>query len=150
MKNFKKILFLATAFIAVKHLAQQTTSLYPVAKASKKHYNALYVINESDENKIKAIIRNVGNALEDPRLKGKLEVELLAFGGGVEMFKKNNSYELALAALKDKGVVMVMCENTLKEKKIAKSELFDFVNYTPSANGEIILREYEGWAVVKP
>lgn len=150
MKNLKKILFLATAFIAVKHLAQQTISEHPVAKATKKHYNALYVINESDENKIKAIIRNVGNALEDPRLKGKLEVELLAFGGGVEMFKKDNSYELALTALKNKGVVMVMCENTLKEKKIAKSELFDFVNYTPSANGEIILREYEGWAVVKP
>lgn len=124
--------------------------MYSVAKANKKQYNALYVINESDENKIKAIIRNVGNALEDPRLKGKLQVELLAFGGGVEMFKKDNSYELLLTTLKDKGVIMVMCENTLKEKKISKSELFDFVNYTPSANGEIILRQYEGWAVVKP
>ncbi|WP_228374860.1 DsrE family protein [Chryseobacterium oranimense] len=52
--------------------------------------------------------------------------------------------------MQDKGVVMVQCENTLREKKIEKSELFEFVNYTPSGNGEMILRQDEGWAIVKP
>lgn len=151
MKNFVKLLSIVAMVWATKNYAQQSiASNFEPAKASLKEYKALYIINESDESKIKMTIKNINNVLEDPRLKGKLYVELLAFGGGVELYKKMNSYEPILSNLKNKGVVMVQCENTLKEKKISKSELFDFVNYTPTANGEIILRQYEGWAIVKP
>ena len=49
-----------------------------------------------------------------------------------------------------KGVILAECSNTVRERKIDKSDLFDFVSYVPSGNGEIILRHYEGWAVVHP
>ncbi len=146
---------LSFALMATNTFAQQTSAPHPdirshSAKSHLKEYKALYVINESDDNKIKGVLRNIDNALDDSRLKGKLKVELLAFGAGVEMFKKENAYEPLLLNLKNKGVVMVQCENTLKEKNISKTELFDFVTYTPSANGEMILRQYEGWAMIKP
>lgn len=150
MKNVLKIVVLSLMLISPKVFSQETSTLYQPAKAVKEHYKALYVISDSDANKIKSIIRNIENAMDDPRLKGKLSVELLAFGAGVEMYKKTNPYGTLLAELKKRGVTMVQCENTMREKHIEKSELFDFVNYTPSGNGEIILREYEGWAVVKP
>ncbi len=66
------------------------------------------------------------------------------------MYKKANSYQKLLVALKDKGVVFVQCSKTMEERKIDKNELFDFVNYVPTGNGEIILRQYEGWAIVHP
>lgn len=147
MKNFVKIVCIIGGIWATEYHAQQTAaSTFEPARALLKEYKSLYVINESDENKIKIIIKNINNVLEDPRLKGKLQVELLAFGGGVEIYKKTNPYEPLLISLKNKGVVMVQCENTLKEKNISKNDLFDFVNYTPTANGEMILRQYEGWA----
>ncbi|WP_374460895.1 DsrE family protein [Chryseobacterium taeanense] len=144
MRNTLKIMALSMLLISLKGFAQKTSAVYKPAKSVDREYKALYVINESDDAKIRAVVRNINNALEDPRLKGKLKVELLAFGGGVEMFRKSNPYYELLMGLKDKGVTMVQCENTLREKKIDKSELFDFVNYTPSGNGEIILRQYEG------
>jgi len=52
--------------------------------------------------KIKGTLRNIDNALEDPRLKGKLEVELVAFGDGVTVFEKANPYQEALLALQKK------------------------------------------------
>jgi len=42
------------------------------------------------------------------------------------------------------------CNNTVVERKIDKNDLFPFIFYVPSGNGEIILREYEGWATVHP
>lgn len=107
------------AFITIKNYTQQSsvTLKFEPVKATL----SVYVINESDENKIKAIIRNINNALEDPRLKGKLKVELLTFGAGVEMYKKVNAYEPLLLALQNKGVVMVQCENTLNEKKFQRT-----------------------------
>ncbi|MEO5995395.1 MAG: DsrE family protein [Chitinophagaceae bacterium] len=120
------------------------------APATLKKYNALYFINESDEKKVKGIIRNINNALSDPRLKGKLEVELVAFGDGVEIFKRSNHYDTLLMTLRDKGVLLAQCENTVRERKIAKDELWPFISYVPSGNGEIIIRQSEGWSVIHP
>lgn len=149
--NWVKVFILSLVFLTLKLNAQKTSMEdFQIAKATHKSYQAMYVINESDKNKMDAVIRNIGNALEDPRLKNKLKIVLLAFGGGVEIFKKNNTYESQLLSLKDKGVVFLQCENTLKEKHISKDELYEFIHYTPSGNGEIILRQYEGWAIIKP
>lgn len=137
-----------------------TTNLYsqvPVdpdsfhgAVANKKTYNALYILNQSDEKKVKSVLRNINNALDDPRLKGKIHVELVAFGDGVELFKKNNHFDTLLIALQHRGVLLAQCLNTMKERKISKEELWPFISYVPSGNGEIIIRQYQGWATVHP
>ncbi|MEO8583216.1 MAG: hypothetical protein ABI415_05430 [Flavitalea sp.] len=58
------------------------------AVADAKSYKAVYFINESSTHKIKGTLRNIKNALVDPKLKGNLKVELVAFGDGVEVYKK--------------------------------------------------------------
>ncbi|QHS55632.1 hypothetical protein GWR56_08790 [Mucilaginibacter sp. 14171R-50] len=128
----------------------QTDTTFTGAKATLKSYNALYIINSNDDKRIRGTLRNMANALQDPRLAGKLHLELIAFGDGVAVYMKNNAYEPLLLALKAKGVILAQCNNTLKERKIDKAELFPFISFVPSGNGEIILRQYEGWAVVHP
>lgn len=120
------------------------------AEATLKSYKALYFVDQSDEKKIKGTLRNINNVLNDPRLKGKVTVELVAFGDGVEMYKKENHYDTLLTALLQKGVLLVECENTIRERKINKDELWSFISYTPSGNGEIVIRQQQGWAVVHP
>lgn len=124
--------------------------LFMVRTTSGNEYKALYILNELGDKKIRAVIRNINNALEDPRLKGKLQVELVAFGDGVELFKKINRYDTLLTSLQGKGVILAQCENTLRERKISKDELWPFISFVPSGNGEIIIRQYHGWAVVHP
>ncbi len=133
----------------MNYLNEPGTISFSPASAPLQQYHALYVINESGA-KIKSIIGNVINVLNDPRLKGKLFIELLAFGDGIEMLLKVNQYEALLKPLLEKGVVFVQCINTLTGRGISREELYPFVQYVASANGEIILRQYEGWAIVKP
>lgn len=120
------------------------------AEATLNEYKALYVLNESGDKKIRAVLRKINNALEDPRLKGKLQVELIAFGDGVDVYRKANQYDTLLTALQQKGVLLAQCENTMRERHISKDELWPFISYVPSGNGEIIIRQYQGWAIVKP
>ncbi len=129
---------------------QQDPTTFIGAEAKLDSYKALYIINSSDDKRVKGALRNINNALEDPRLKGKLEVELIVFSDGVEIYKKGSAYEETLKKLKAKGVVLAQCENTLRERKIDKSGLYPFISYVPTGNGEIILRHYEGWAIVHP
>jgi intracellular sulfur oxidation DsrE/DsrF family protein len=150
-KIIQLCVIMAAIFIIRPALAQITVpAAFTGAKPRLKHYNALYIINSADEKKIRSTLRNLDNALEDPRLKGKLHVELIAFGDGVATYQKSGPFEQALKDLQAKGVVLAQCSNTIKERNLDRSSLLDFISYVPSGNGEIILRQYEGWATVHP
>jgi uncharacterized protein len=152
MKKTTLVLMIVIGLLSVKTFAQSTpgSANFHGAIANLKSYKALYILNSSDEKKIKGTLRNINNALEDQRLKGKLEVELIAFGDGVEVFKKANHYDTLLTNLQKKGVLLAQCENTIRERKISKEDLWPFISYVPSGNGEIIIRHYQGWATVHP
>ena len=62
---------------------------------------------------------------------------------------KGSKYEQDLKALLEKGVIISQCNNTLRERKISRDQLYDFIAVVPSANGELIIRQSEGWAVIK-
>jgi intracellular sulfur oxidation DsrE/DsrF family protein len=148
----KKLIFIFCMLIgaASTGFAQTTSASFTGAQATLKNYKALYVINSGDEKKITGTLRNLKNALDDPRLKGKLDVELIAFGDGVAVYQKSGTFEKTLLELQSRGVVLAQCENTVRERHIDKNTLFDFIGYVPSGNGEIIIRQYQGWAVVHP
>ena len=147
MKKLFQLLFILSATVLAKPVAAQT---FTGAEATKPHYKALYFLNDADPKKIKGTLRNIDNALEDVRLKGKLEVELVVFGDGVAVYDKSNPYEEPLLALQKKGVILAQCSNTVRERHIDKETLFPFISYVPSANGEIIIRQADGWAVIHP
>lgn len=130
--------------------AQTKPQDFTGAKATLKNYKALYILNSGDEKKMTGTLRNMKNALDDPRLKGKLELELIVFGDGVAVYDKNGIFEKTLKELQARGVLLAQCENTLRERHIDKNTLFDFISFVPSGNGEIIIREQQGWAVVHP
>jgi intracellular sulfur oxidation DsrE/DsrF family protein len=151
MKNLFKYFIIILAVAAVKTASAQTSNAdFKGATASLPHYKALYFVDDTASAKIGMTLRNINNALEDPRLKGKVEIELVAFAGGYTMFLKSGKYESMLLGLQKKGVILAECENTIRERKIEKATLFDFIGYVPSGNGEIIIRGNEGWTIVHP
>ena len=120
------------------------------ATADQAQYHAIYQLDSDDPKLIQQTLRNISNALEDGRLKGKLTVELIAFSGGTAVYRKDQPYEAQLTALKQKGVILAQCLNTMRERKISKDELLPIVSYVPSGNGELIIRQAQGWALVHP
>lgn len=138
----------ATAQTAGDPLA--ANAAFTGAKAEKKKYHAIYQLDNSDPKVIEKAIRNINNALADPRLVGKLTVELVTFSGGTEACLKGNKFEEDLKSLVEKGVIIAQCANSLRERKIERSQLYDFIAVIPSGNGELILRQQQGWAIVKP
>lgn len=138
----------ATAQTAGDPLA--ANAAFTGAKAEKKKYQAIYQLDNSDPKVIEKAIRNINNALADPRLVGKLTVELVTFSGGTEACLKGNKFEEDLKSLVEKGVIIAQCANSLRERKIERSQLYDFIAVIPSGNGELILRQQQGWAIVKP
>jgi len=115
-----------------------------------KIYHAIYVIDANSKVRMNKIIDNITNALNDPRLKGHVKIELMAFSAGTHIYFKGNGREKALLKLKKMGVELAQCANSLYELHIPASRLYPFIKIVPSAQGEIILRESEGYALLKP
>ncbi len=69
------------------------------AQTNLKAYKALFILDDSNPKKMEGILHNIENSLDDPRLKGKLRVELIAFGEGVDLYKKTNHMDTLLLPL---------------------------------------------------
>jgi len=144
------ILFASTVAAQAKEDALQKNKEFTGAKATLKEYHAIYQIDENNPDIFKKAIRNIINALNDPRLAGKVKIELIAYAGGTAINLKANNYGDQLKELIEKGVIVAQCHNSLVEQKISPDQIYDFVAIVPSGNGELILRQAEGWAIVKP
>ncbi|MBC6992099.1 MULTISPECIES: DsrE family protein [unclassified Hymenobacter] len=120
------------------------------APATQKHYRAVYQLDSSEPKLINQTLHNMKNALEDPRLKGKLELELVVFSGGTVVFKKDQPYEADVLALQQAGVILAQCANSLKAYKLTKDDMLPYISIVPTGNGELIIRQAEGWVLVHP
>lgn len=132
-----------------KNLLQKNQQ-FTGAQAKEAQYKVIYQLDSDDPKIISKTLRNISNSLKDPRLKGKLKVELIAFSGGTNAYFKDGPNKKALISLINQGVTVAQCANTLAERKIPRSQLFDFIAVVPSGNGELIIRQQQGWAVIKP
>lgn len=152
MKNCIYLFLLAFVSAVMPAIAQTSeTSTFHGAEATKSRYRAVYQLNTADTSVISHALANIQNALNDPRLKGKLDMELVVYGGANIVYRKDHpEYEKTLQNLQKQGVILAMCENTMRMRNIKRDELFPFVSYVPTANGELIIRQEDGWAVIRP
>ena len=153
----KRLIFLLPVFLVILTAQAQTSDQalthnrsFTGATAGKKEYKAIYQLDSNDPKIITKAIRNINNALNDPRIAGKLHVELIAFSGGTEAMLKDSKYGDDLKALVQKGVIVAQCNNSLHERNLTRDQLYDFIAVVPSGNGELIIREAEGWTIIKP
>ena len=123
---------------------------YSGAPATKGHYRAVYQLDSSDPKLINQTLHNMKNALDDPRLKGKLELELVVFSGGTVVFRKDQPYEADVLALQQAGVVLAQCANSMKAYKLTKDDMLSYISIVPTGNGELIIRQAAGWVLVHP
>ncbi len=120
------------------------------AVADLKDYYAIFQLDSDDPKVIQKAIRNINNALEDPRLQGKVHIELIVSGGGTQAYLKGSNYGTQLKSLAEKGVILSQCNNTLKGRNISRDQLYDFITVVPSGSGELIIRQAQGWSAIKP
>lgn len=144
------ILFASFVSAQTKEDALQKNKEFTGAKAPLKEYHAIYQLDENNPAIFTKTIRNINNALNDPRLAGKIKIELIAYAGGTAINLKENNYGDQLKALVERGVIVAQCHNSLVEQKISPDKIYDFIAIVPTGNGELILRQAEGWAIVKP
>jgi len=112
------------------------------------HYRAIIQVAESQITLHEAALRNVRNIAADLGAAGTLAV--VAHGEGIGLVTGDTGFEQEVGELIKQGVHVLACRNTLKRKQIPEERLLPAVEIVISGLGEIIRRQHDGWAYVRP
>ncbi len=112
------------------------------------------VIHVNDPERWNKALGNIGNLIKDVG-EGKADIVALANGSAVTVFGDSELVE-DMRTLADQGVHFIACRNSLKNMCagiitcVSENKLPSFVAVTPAGITELIRRQHQGYAYVKP
>lgn len=116
---------------------------------AKKH-RLLIQMSDNDPARWNMVMNNVKNAQDDVGGADKIDIEVVAYGPGINMVKSDSPVAGQIADIVKSGVKVVGCENTMKAMKLEKGQMLTTIGYVPAAVTEIMKKQEEGWPYVRP
>jgi len=123
----------------------------PAAIAAGKTARTHIVIQVSDNDpgKWNLALNNAEN-IQEALGKGKVRIEIVAYGPGLNMLKSESKVAARLAGALDNSVDLAACATTMKKMKITKDDLYGGVRVVPGGVIEIMHRQSQGWSYLRP
>jgi len=134
MKRF--LLAVLFSLLALPALAQQKQKL-------------IIQVSDNDPAKWALALNNAQNVQQDLG-KDRVQIEIVAYGPGLEMLKAESKVADRLAGALDASVGLIACENTMTNQKVAKSAMYPGIDYVKAGVTHIMKRQREGWAYIRP
>ena len=113
----------------------------------------VYHINDTGAQAANAL-RNVGNHLE---VNPKAHIVIVTHAQGVDFLmdgakdRNGNPYNVRVEELKAQGVKFDVCEITLRNRKLTRTQFIPEATFVPSGVAEITrLQQREGYAYLRP
>jgi intracellular sulfur oxidation DsrE/DsrF family protein len=134
---------LATALIACSLATGPAVAADAVPKE-----RAIFAVSDADPQKWNLTLGNIANAL-DGLGADAADIELVVYGPGIAMLKKDSPVAEKIAAAQARGVHIAACQNSMRGFKLEASDLAPGVGVVPSGVVELIRREHAGYAYVR-
>jgi uncharacterized protein len=130
----------ALALVAVLAGVSQTP-------ATHKH-RIVFQLSEPEGNAWESMVAHV-TSIQKVFAKDGSEVEVVFYGGGLDMLLKTDSaYEERLKKLADSGVTLAACQNAMRFKNVKTEDMFPFAAQVDSGVAELARKQEAGWAYI--
>jgi intracellular sulfur oxidation DsrE/DsrF family protein len=141
----QKILFLLLAsFLALQSTSAQSES--PVV-VTKDKLRVVFQLTSNDTLLQKSLVKQLHNFLV---AAPNARLEVVCHNNGISFLQTAITKQAdKIKDLKARGVDFVACENTLRERKIKRTELVNECRTVPAGVVEIVLKQKKGWAYIK-
>lgn len=139
---------LAAALIACSALASPAYAADAAPAAASAKEQAIFAVSDADPQKWALTLGNIGNAL-DALGADHADIELVVYGPGIAMLKKDSAVADKLAAVLHRGVRVAACQNSMHAFNLELSDLVPGATPVPTGVVELIRREHAGYAYVR-
>lgn len=125
-------------------IALPTTAVAGDAAAAPK---VVIQVSDSDPAYWNLALNNAKNVQKD--LKSAV-IEIVAFGPGIGILKSDSVVANRISEMADSGIKIVACANTMRGQKLTKEDMNSKIGYVPSGVVEIMERQADGYAYIRP
>ena len=144
MKPAPRRRFLASSTIAA------AAGLAPVAaRSAEDRTRAVFQVSDEYPAKWNLTLSNVANA-QAALGAAASELEIVAYGPGVRMLQDDSVVANRVAEALAAGVVIVACRNTMKAMKLTEADMLPRIGYVDAGVVELIRKQQQGWAYIRP
>lgn len=105
------------------------------------------VVQVTDDNKLNMALTN---AINTRALMPGTEIEVIVYGPAINMLKSDTSAAAKIDAAREKNIHVIACEESMKNFKIAKADMYQNMEYVPFGLEAIVKRQFGGWAYARP
>ena len=141
--------YLAPLAIALFGTMAQTGHAESAASAVPDGNKVVFQVSDNDPAKWNLTLNNVRNVQQNLGAKN-VEVEVVVYGPGINMLKLESPVSDRIADEVKSGVHIVACENTMKGMKLTKGDMLGTIGYVPGGVIELMKKEREGYAYIRP
>ncbi len=106
-------------------------------------------VSDADPAKWALALNNAHNIQADVGA-GNVDIEIVAFGPGIGMLRRGSAVATRLDEALASGVAVMACENTMRAHKLAKPDMLPGVGFVASGVVEIMRKQQQGWAYLRP
>ena len=140
----RRSLFALLPFLAATPaLAQQKK------KPAAGKQRVIFQVSDNDPGKWQLALNNAKNVQVDLGAQN-VAIEIVAYGPGLAMLKADSVSATRIAEAMGAGVKVVACENTMRNQKLAKQDMLPKVDYVMAGVVELMQKQQQGWAYIRP
>jgi len=115
----------------------------------QKRHKLVIQVSDSDPAKWNLALNNAKNVQDDVGA-ANVDVAVVVYGPGIGMLKLESPSAARVADAMKANVRVIACENTMRAQKIARDDMLPAISYVPAGVTEIMKKQGEGWAYVRP
>jgi len=117
--------------------------------AGAKRQGIVIQVSDNDPAKWNLALNNAKN-LQDDVGAANVDIEIVAYGPGISMLKLESPTGSRIADAAKAGITVSACENTMRAQKLGKDDMLAGISYVPAGVTEIMKKQHEGWAYLRP
>ncbi len=151
MKYTFQLNVLATLFALSLPLASLSSNAADMAatQVTAAHERVVFQVSDAGPGKWNLTLNNAKN-VQDAIGKENVDIEIVAFGPGIEMLKLESEMGTKIDKALADGIKIMACENTMKNMKLTKANMLPPIGYVPSGVVELMRKQKEGWSYIRP
>lgn len=130
-------------------LAASVAGCAQVEQKQAERPRVVIQVSDADPAKWNLAVNNARNVQNDLG-KDKVDVEIVAYGPGLGMLRMDSKVSGRLAEALDNNIGLLACENTMRNTKVGKHQMYGGIGYVDAGVVHIMKRQREGWAYVRP
>ena len=106
-------------------------------------------VSDNDPGKWNLALNNARNLQADLGASN-VEIEIVAYGPGIGMLKADSVVGNRIGEALGSGVKVAACENTMRGQKLQKADMLGGISYVGAGVVEIMQKQQQGYAHLRP